>query len=228
MYSAHETCKYSADETADLYSSGDGHHYAIVPACDLGGLATCSEDAVCAGPPPGKWYQLLRDGVEIGTVCLSDHDAEHLGGLTPARVRTAFENLTWPQSDLVIQPPDGLTLVGLDTNFYTGNTEATTQHVTLLGHRVEIEATPSSYVWTFEPGSSVETTSPGAAYPSLLVTHRYSDAGITVHPRVDTVYAGRYRIGNGPWRTITGTLTVTGEEGTLRVGEAQGVLTGDS
>jgi len=47
-----------------------------------------------------------------------------------------------------------------------------------------------------------------------------------VHPRVDTVYAGRYRVAGGPWRTIRDTLTVDGVTGDLRVREAQGVLVG--
>ena len=220
------TCSYSPDETAGFFSSGDGHHYEIVPSCELGGLATCTGGQACDGPPPGTLYDVLRDGEKIGSTCLDDEAASDLGQVTPGQVRKAFERLTWPQSELVVQPPDGFTLVGFATNFYTANAAPTTQPVTLLGQRIEIEATPTSYLWQFGDGTSETTSTPGAAYPDLQITHQYRHAHVTVHPRVDTTYAGRYRLGNGSWQTIPGTLTVIGAAGNLRVGEAQGVLTG--
>ena len=222
------TCSYSPAETAGFFSSGDDHHYEIVPSCELGGLATCTAGQSCDGPPPGVLFDVLRDGEKIGSTCLDDDAASDLGQVTPGLVRKEFERLSWPQSELVVQPPDGTTLVGFATNFYTANAAPTTQPVTLLGRQIEIEATPTSYVWQFGDGASQTTSTPGAAYPDLQITHRYQLAHVTVHPRVDTTYAGRYRLGNGPWRTIPGTLTVDGVAGDLRIREAQGVLTGAS
>lgn len=219
------TCGLSAEETADLYASGDGHHYAIVPTCAVGGAVTCASQETCFGTSPGFVYTVLRDGVEIGTVCLSDEAADQLGEVTPAKVLSAFRRLTWPTSELTVQPPDGVTLVGFDSNFFTTNTAPTTQTVTLLGRRITIEATPTSYVWHFDDASSETTTTPGAAYPDLLVTHRYLHTG-EMHPSVDTVYAGRYRIGTGQWQDIPGTLTVVGQTQQLDVREARGVLVG--
>jgi hypothetical protein len=225
---ASNMCTYSPQETADFYASPDGHHYEIVPSCELGGLATCTGGQSCDGPPPGVLFDVLRDGAKIGSTCLDDDAASDLGQVTPGQVRNAFEHLTWPQSELVVQPPDGSTLVGFATNFYTANAAPTRQPVTLLGQRIEIEATPTSYLWQFGDGTSETTSTPGAAYPHLLITHQYRHAHVTVHPRVDTTYAGRYRLGDGPWQTIPGTLTVVGAAGNLRVREAQGVLTGAS
>jgi hypothetical protein len=219
------TCKISPDEVATMYSSDDGHHYEIVPSCELGGLATCTDGQSCDGPPPGVLYDVLRDGEKIGSTCLDDDAASALGQVTAGMVRKAFERLSWPQSELIVQPPDGSTLVGFATNFYTANTAPTTQPVTLLGRQIEIEATPTSYLWQFGDGTSETTSTPGAAYPHLLITHQYRHAHVTVHPRVDTTYVGRYRLGNGPWRSIPGTLTVAGPAGDLQVREAQGVLT---
>ena len=151
---------------------------------------------------------------------------ESLGDVTPAMVRTAFERLTWPTSALTVQPPDGVTLIGFESNFFTTNTDPTTRTVTLLGRQIQIEATPTSYHWNFGEADATTTTStPGAAYPDLLVTHRYAHTGV-VHPSVDTVYAGRYRIGTGPWTAIPGTVTAPGQPQTLEVREARGVLVG--
>ena len=227
LLNTHTTCTYGPKAAIALFSSGDGHHYAIVLSCSLGGGASCSEAQTCPGPPPGTLFDVLRDGEKIGSTCLDDDTAETLGEITAGLVRKAFERLTWPKSDLNLQPPDGTTLVGFATNFYTDNNEPTTQTVTLLGQQVTIEATPTSYLWHFGDGTDQTTTTPGAAYPNLLVTHQYQHASTAVHPSVDTTYTGRYRTGNGPWLSIRGTLTVTGEPGELAVREAQGVLTGN-
>ena len=47
-----------------------------------------------------------------------------------------------------------------------------------------------------------------------------------VQPSVDTTYAGRYRVGNGPWRTIPDTLTVPGTAVDLQVVSATPHLVG--
>ncbi len=46
-------------------------------------------------------------------------------------------------------------------------------------------------------------------------------------PRVDTTYAARFRVGNGPWRDVDGTVTIPGQAQGLRVVEARPVLVGD-
>jgi len=227
FYSAESNCLFTADETRDFFGSGNGHVYAITRACAVGGQATCLKADECLGEDktPGLLYDVFRDGELIGQTCLSEGDVTSLGQITPGLVRREFERLTWPSSELAVQPPDGVTLVGFDSNFFTTNTGPTTQAVTLLGRRITIEATPTSYVWHFGDQSTETTTTPGAAYPELLVTHRYQHIG-KVQPSVDTVYAGRYRVGTGPWRAIPGTLTVTGQQQELEVHEARGVLVG--
>jgi len=227
LFAVHETCKYSADEARDFFASGDGHVYGVTPACAIGGNATCAQQDHCFDPDGTEkvWYVIFRDGEEIGRTCLADNEAASLGQITPGLVRREFERLTWQSSELAVQPPDGVTLVGFESNFFTTNTGPTAQAVTLLGRRIQIEATPTSYVWHFGDESTETTSTPGAAYPQLLVTHRYQHIG-KVQPSVDTVYAGRYRVGTGPWRAIPGTLTVTGQQQELEVREARGVLVG--
>lgn len=140
--------------------------------------------------------------------------------LTVGHVRRAFAELKLPAGELVIQPPDGLTLVNFDTNFYTTSTEPISRTVTLLGRRVTLEATPSSFLWTFGDGESLTTSDPGAPYPQLRVTHNYLRKD-TYRPSLATTYTGRYRVGSGPWRQIPGTVTIEGTGQDLRAIEAE-------
>ena len=68
--------------------------------------------------PPGGPRELY------GVACLTPSEAGQLGAITPDMVFEAMQRLTWPRSELVIQPPGGETLVNLETNFYTTNTGA--------------------------------------------------------------------------------------------------------
>lgn len=144
-------CDLTANQTRDLFASSDGHSYTVTHACAVGGQATCLKADDCLGEDqtPGLLYDVFQDGQPYGQVCLSDSDVTSLGQVTPGLVRKAFERLTWPSSELTVQPPDGVTLVGFESNFFTTNTTLTTQTVTLLGKRIQIEATPTSYIWHF-------------------------------------------------------------------------------
>ena len=232
---AAQTCVYSPDEVRELYANAAtrAYRYRLAPACDLGGAAVCHEPAVCDEPPGSHRYDVFRspdveppDWVVIGQTCLTDSDAAGLGVVTPGMVLEAFRSLSWPAAEVVVQPPGGETLVNLETNFYTGLTGPSTQQVTLVGVGVTIEATPQGYVWSFGDGQSAETTTPGAAYPDLEVTHVFTEAAEQVSPSVAVVYGGRYRIGGSAWSDIPGTLTVPGPGVPLRVLEARPQLVG--
>lgn len=155
-----------------------------------------------------------------GTFCPRADEPRSQPALTLGLIRSAFAELPLPAGTLVIQPPDGLTLVNFATNFYTSTTRPTTRTVTLLHRRVTLQATPTSYHWHFGDGSATTTAEPGAPYPRLGVTHDYRRTG-TYRPRLDTTYSGRYRVGGGPWRTIPGTVTIDGEPQSLRAIEAE-------
>jgi hypothetical protein len=175
----------------------------------------------------GQVYNIFEDGNRLDwQACLTKQEARRLGGLTPGMVRREFRRLSWPASELVVQPPKGKTLVNFDTNFYTTNTHPTTHTVTLIGQPVTIEATPTQYAWHFGgDDGDLTTTDAGAPYPDLRVTHRYTRIG-TVQPSVDTTYSGRFRVGNGAWRTIPDTLTVPGAPVDLQVVSATPHLVG--
>jgi hypothetical protein len=231
---ASANCVRSGTQTNDYISHHTDHVYSIRAACEIGGTALCAEPAVCTiDGHDGRLFDVLEDGVVLGwQACLTDQEAEHLGGITPGAVARAFQRLSWPSSPMVIQPPNGRTLVNFDTNFYTTNTDPTAQTVTLLGSPITIEATPVTYVWHFggtagigTRAADLTTTDPGAPYPDLRVTHRYLRTG-AVRPSLDTVYAGRYRIGNGAWQQIPDTLTVAGAPQDLQVVSATPHLVG--
>jgi hypothetical protein len=145
--------------------------------------------------------------------------------VTPGDVLTALRRVGLPELTTVVQPADK-TLVNFDTNFYT-EPRPVTLTLTLLGQRVGVEATPTTYRWDFGDGTTAVTSDPGAAYPDLGVTHRYADARVTVRPSVTTTYTARFRVGGGGWQDVGGTVTATGPPTALRVAEATPLLSGE-
>ena len=144
--------------------------------------------------------------------------------LTPGLVAQAFSRMPLPASDLVVQPPNGRTLVNFDTNFYTESAPLT-RTLQLLGQRVDLDIWPSQFTWTFGDGHNLATASPGSPYPDLEITHSYTTKG-HVTPAVDTTYSARFRVNNGPWQPVNGTVTIPGPTLTLDVVEATPTLVG--
>ena len=142
-----QRCIKSGGETNGYIASHSDHTYSIRPACEIGGGALCAEPGRCnIEGHEGNLFNVYEDNNPEPLdwqACLTDREAERLGGITPGAVQHAFERLAWPPSPLVVQPPKGRTLVNFDTNFYTTNTHPTTQTVTLIGQPVTIEATPT-------------------------------------------------------------------------------------
>lgn len=197
------------------------------PAC-LGGAETCGEPAFCddGSPMIVIWYQ-SSDGnlLSSDTSCpVEAGQAATAPQVTPGMVAAAFQRIPLPESELNVQPPNGRTLVNFDTNFYTEGGEFT-RTITLLGRQVELRIWPSRFGWQFGDGRSTWTTTPGAKYPDLEITHRYLEKG-RVTPSVDTTYAAQFRVGNGPWRDVVGTVTIPGTPEGLRVVTARPVLVG--
>jgi hypothetical protein len=205
-------------ETAGKSQTDGGHSAHEVQSASDEPHITVGEQA-CAGAEQVVTAQ--AGGSTGASVCGSADEPT----LTVDDVRRAFEELKLAPGTLVIQPPDGLTLVNFKTNFYTTTTTPTTLTVTLLDQPVTLEATPATYTWHFGDGQTTSTTDPGAAYPKLTITHDYQLKGDYL-PSLSTTYTGRYKIADGPWQTIPGTVTIDGPGQPLRAIEAQPKLVG--
>lgn len=236
LNSVASSCTSAPQETAPAVSSGgDRHVYSVEPSCGRAFTDSCEgiRQQICLGPDgAGLVYFVLRDGEEIGTVCLLEEDAETGGDPIPGLALREFQRLDWLAAQLVVQPPGGRTLVNFETLFHTKRVGALRQNVTLLGRRVIVEARPIEYLWHADvDGPSWSTTDPGRPWregddATQLNHFVYDDAGVTVHPSVDVVYEGWFRVGNGSWVRIPETRTFAGPSQSLRVVEAKPVLVG--
>jgi hypothetical protein len=201
------------------------HRYSFEPNCH-DGTAKCSEAPTCTAEDgtQGEDMIMYQDSKQIGETCWTGTTEPQEP--TPDQVMTAARRLAWPQAALLIQPPQGETLVNFDTNFYTTTTAPATQSTPLLDVTVTIEATPTTYTWSFGDGSSRASHDPGAAYPDLRITHRYLRKGL-IQAQVDVTYTGRYRFDDGDWQPLPDTLTVAGTPQQLRVLTATPHLVGN-
>ncbi|MPZ95509.1 MAG: hypothetical protein GEU96_11535 [Propionibacteriales bacterium] len=121
--------------------------------------------------------------------------------------------------------PAGKTLVNFETIFYA-EPEGFERRLRLLGQRVEVRATASSFGWVFGDGESARTETAGGPYPVKDVVHEYVDAGVTVRPSVDVTYTAQWRVNGGGWQEIPQTVTVSGPATDLSVVEGTPVRTG--
>lgn len=167
----------------------------------------------------------IAENGPVGVLCPEAVAPEQVAAqpvVTADLVLQAFREVPLPASVLVVQPPEGETLVNFDTNFYTEADEFSVT-VELLGVPVDLLVRPASFAWSFGDGATRTTTTPGAAYPDLEVTHRYARPG-TVTTAVTVVWAADFSVAGGPWQTVDGTVAMASAGIPLRVREATPVL----
>ncbi len=140
---------------------------------------------------------------------------------TPGLARQAVANIPLPGLTLNVQP-DGETLVNVPTIFWA-DPEPFETSISLLGHEIEVEATPESFLWVHGDGSSQATDHPGNPYPRDDITHRYLQPA-DLAARVDTTYSVRFSIDGGGWTDLGEPLIATGPATTIDVHEAAPVL----
>lgn len=216
LWGASATCTWSYPEYQQTSSSGEEHTWYVSVQSANGGIRR--DDLMCTeNGQTGLWHDVFMDGVDVGDVCVPDAEVDevNIGEMVIRR----FKDIAWPDSNLVVQPPKGKTLVNFETNFYTLDSIPIDQTVTVANRQVVIRAVPTTYAFHFGDGAVTRTASPGRPHPDLDVTHVYERVG-TVEVRLDTTYSGEYRIGDGDWVDIPDTLTVTGEPQDLEVVEA--------
>jgi hypothetical protein len=196
----HADASPSAGQVASL--SPVFHPNADVGACVA---ALALDPAACAPPPPPPAAPTAAPA------------------LTAGRVLQAFQRIPLPHLRSVTQP-DEKTLVNFETIFYV-DADQFQRTLTLLGRRVTLAITPSTFTWHHGDGTTAVTGDPGAPYPSKDVIYRYQKAHRTVAHSVTIVWTARYRVGNGPWQVVPGSVSTTGPTTDLRIAEATPVLT---
>ena len=142
--------------------------------------------------------------------------------LTEGDVRRAVSEIPMPALRVTVQP-GGRTLVNVPTILHT-DPRPVRESITLLGHDIDVEATPTGYTWHHGDGTSRTTTRPGRPYPAKDVTHTYQRTAERVSIRVDTPYTVRYRVDGGAWTPLGQPLTAAGTATPLEVAEAAPVL----
>lgn len=199
------------------------------PTCDVDFTIPCMPVTECREEPasPLGGILLLHNNGWIDNLGWCDPSVpEAPPTITPGMVLRAFRQVPLPASKIVVQPPNGRTLVNLETNFYT-EAEPFERTVTLLGQKVTLNIWPSSYVWHYGDKTSDTTDTPGAPHPDLLVTHEYEHEA-KVKVSVDTIWSAEFRVNGGPWQNVSGTVAMDGATEPLNVVEATPVLTGDN
>lgn len=176
---------------------------------------------------PPAFQQCQVDPVVGNYGCRTDEppelDDEERPELTPGDVLRAVREIGLPSLPVKIQPGDE-TLVNVDTIFYA-DPQPFERSVTLLDFDVDVVAEPVRYDWVHGDGSTRSTDRPGAPYPSMDVTHRYTAPADDVQARVDVTYQVRYRVDDGPWQSLGQTLVAAGPATVLDVKDAAPVLT---
>ena len=199
---------------------------------DTATVVDCPAARACADPAERMWRLWGRapesGWTPLGTQCFGrppgPGDTPRPPEIGPGDVLTALRRIGLPALEAKTQPADK-TLVNFETIFYA-EPQTFARTLTLLGQRVEVEATPTAYTWHHGDGTSTQTSTPGARYPAKEVVHEYTDAQVTVSPSVDVTYSARFRVNGSAWQEIPETVTISGPQGSLRIAEATAVLSG--
>jgi hypothetical protein len=145
----------------------------------------------------------------------------------PAAAARAFQEMQITPSEVNVQPPDGWTLVNVDTIAFTEK-QPRTMSTSLFGIPVEIRALPTNYSWDFGDGSTpLVTTDPGAPYPAHTVAHAYAKPGAATIS-LTTTWRGQFRLAGEPtWHDVAGEGTTVSSSDSLEILEARARLVED-
>lgn len=195
-------------------------------ACEIsvGSVLTCAD--WCEGDEVPYRLLGLRDGqwFPLGIRCDTE-PPDAAPSVTPALVARAFQRIPLPELRAITQPEEK-TLINFDTIFRV-EAEPLQRTLTLLGQRVELAITPSTFRWVHGDGTTAVTRTPGTAYPAKDVVHRYQRADVTVQHHVEIVWTARWRLNGGTYQDVDGTVTTVGPATPLQVAEAVPALSGD-
>lgn len=217
----------SAPEPISLPPGGEWRHSS---ECRIVGGGRCTSTETCAdGSSATSWWYETADYNQLyqHETCPSAPSAERKPQLTVEMIANGFRTLPMPAAPLVIQPPNGKTLVNFRTVFYTTQ-QPFDRSIRLLGHRVDFRIKPSEYTFLFGDGHWLTTHEPGKPFTTVEaldgnITHKYLTKG-TFHPSLNTTYGADFRVDGGAWRPVNGTVTIEGPKLALETLTATPVL----
>lgn len=170
---------------------------------------------------------VLEGWTEIDGTCFTDavpaQSGEPAEVLTEAMIIEQFHRTQFALPELVVQPPDGRTLVNLpvyfqlswpELGFEPGEVDTTT----IIGHQVRIRPNLIGATYVTGDGTSIgPTTSLGGTYPDGDITHTYGSAAQGLGPYISVEYGGDVSVDGGEWMPIPGSATVDGPGSPLDV-----------
>ena len=165
-----------------------------------------------AAVPQQQFRGVVRDDYIVISVTLSD-----LVNFRPAAGTDQME-------------PNGWTVVGLETNFYS-QARVQVQSGLLLGRPATVRFTPVRYRWDYGDGQVATRATPGATWEALGVdefeptatSHVYRVAG-NYRIGLTVYFAAEYRFDSNLWVPIAGTVPVQANELLAVTGTAKTVL----
>jgi len=204
------------------------------PPCDQISLpnAPCEPVTRCISWPASPTgflalsYQgiMFADGLNYFDAGPCSPSAASAGTNLPDLVLRAFQRIPLPAPTLDIQPPKGKTLIGLET-IYSTKAEPFTRNLTLLGQPIQLRIHATSYTWNHGDNTTQTTDWPGKPWQrgtsiDSYITHTYQDTG-NVTPTVRVTWSAEYRVSNGTWQPVNGTVERTSPPTALQIVEAE-------
>lgn len=171
----------SASTIATTTGSSSGPYpYQYMPVCAGSGVAptgscngnqvTCGQDGLLFEAWAQTPQEQLEQGVGVPTCIEAGEGPPDVPVLTPGRIQEAFERVPLPESQILVNPVGGETLVNFPTILYT-QADPFTESVQLLGRTVDFDIEATSFTWRTGDGETVTTDWPGKAYqPDVPLT----------------------------------------------------------
>lgn len=118
---AHLACTYTTKQARErVTKNAPTKKYRYTLVCTYDPTRVCTSLVKCYDEEKNT-YQMeeatigQENWTHVAYLCLDD-ESEVTEGVTEVEVRRAFAEFTWPEATLMIQPPDGETLVNLPTH----------------------------------------------------------------------------------------------------------------
>jgi hypothetical protein len=194
-----------------------------------GGVSDAPTDDAPVRPPHDP-NAIVCDRPELCPTAAPQPDDALTPPPSPAAISMSDLAAFYPRHPTISGEPNGWAVVGLDTNFVSDATVHTVQG-RLLNGPASVRFTPTRFEWVYGDGARATTSTPGRTWAELgaaefsptATSHVYSragdyDVGLTV------VYTAQYRLGNGAWLGVPGTLSLRAPTMTVTASNATTVL----